>query len=411
MSDYKVSVVIPVYNTKKYIKECIDSVIKQSFDGIEVICVDDASTDGSNVIIDEYEKKYEDIRVIHCDINRGQAHARNIGINEARGQYIYFLDSDDMMNGVDAIDLLYHVITESKADVVMFDSEPISEIEGYIGNNIRLEDNFEEKVYTGMEYFAMMIRNNVSIAVWKQFWKKSFLLENNMFFVDETSPHEDLLFTFEAILLASKVQYVNKKMHIYRIRDNSSMTTPFSLKRLCAYEKIYKRSLLFLNKHYIDELVCEEVYFYLSDIQRLIHEYSVELVKLGEDINDIMNKSSFDNIYLRTLIMSEYEYVKRYFSPEEYERLSNSKNIYLYGGGKVSTDIIRMLEKFKVYNYQIVVSSYNKNIENEKKIISLNELEFFDNEDVMIVGVGRRLKNEVVAALSKKGIDKYIYLL
>ena len=93
----KISIIIPVYNTENYLSECLDSVINQTLNEIEVICINDASTDSSLDILDDYSKYSDKIKIINCSENKGQGNARNIGITQAKGKYILFLDSDDWL--------------------------------------------------------------------------------------------------------------------------------------------------------------------------------------------------------------------------------------------------------------------------------------------------------------------------
>ena len=101
----KVSIVIPVYNVEKYLEECIESAIKQSLNDIEIICINDGSTDSSLEILKKYEKKYSNIIVISQE-NKGLSASRNVGIRKAKGKYIYFLDSDDFID-TNSMELCY----------------------------------------------------------------------------------------------------------------------------------------------------------------------------------------------------------------------------------------------------------------------------------------------------------------
>ena len=95
----KVSVIVPVYNTEKYLRRCLDSLVNQTLDDIEIIIIDDKSPDNSALIIDEYKKKYDNkIKVIHNKINKGIGYNRNIGIKKSSGKYIMFIDSDDYLD-------------------------------------------------------------------------------------------------------------------------------------------------------------------------------------------------------------------------------------------------------------------------------------------------------------------------
>ena len=115
-----ISVIIPVYNVEKYLRECIDSVLNQSYQNLEIILVDDGSTDSSGEICDEYEKQDIRIRVIHQK-NQGLSGARNTGFQNANGEYVYFLDSDDWIVP-EAIKCLVKRAEEESADVVFFEA-------------------------------------------------------------------------------------------------------------------------------------------------------------------------------------------------------------------------------------------------------------------------------------------------
>ena len=114
----KISVIIPVYNAEQYLRKCLDSVVSQTFRDIEIICVDDGSTDGSGAILDEYAAKDNRIVVIH-QANAGVAAARNTGLKSAQGEYLAFLDSDDAYNP-QLCELAYNRACQSGADIVKF---------------------------------------------------------------------------------------------------------------------------------------------------------------------------------------------------------------------------------------------------------------------------------------------------
>ncbi len=117
----KISVIIPVYNVENYLRECVDSVLNQTFSDYEIILVDDGSTDISGKICDKYAVKDDRVNVIHKK-NGGLSNARNVGLKKAVGEYIYFLDSDDYIK-TDALEKLYNTAISEKADVVFFDGD------------------------------------------------------------------------------------------------------------------------------------------------------------------------------------------------------------------------------------------------------------------------------------------------
>ena len=124
----KISVIIPVYNTKEYLKECIDSILNQTIDLFEVIIVDDGSTDGSLELINQYAESHSNIRVI-SQKNCGLGAARNIGLKISKGEYIYFIDSDDILEK-NALEYCYNLASKNKLDMLTFEADIFGNIEG-----------------------------------------------------------------------------------------------------------------------------------------------------------------------------------------------------------------------------------------------------------------------------------------
>ena len=176
------SIIIPVYNTERELGRCVDSVIAQSFGDFEVILVDDGSKDRSGAICDQYSAQDQRIRTIH-KMNGGCSKARNTGIRTATGEYLLFLDSDDMWDDVDALDKLHNSVQQGKQDIVCF------------GVRIFREDGSLEKVRKvelpgkcGKDKLSILkeliYRNQYFSACYVRIYRREFLLSNNLFFID-----------------------------------------------------------------------------------------------------------------------------------------------------------------------------------------------------------------------------------
>ena len=126
-----VSVIIPVWNSGKYFRECLDSVVGQTLRNIEILIVDDASTDGSGAVADEYAARDDRITVLHQKKSTGAGPARNVAIAMAKGEYIAFMDSDDLYPSADVLEILYYKATEQNANICGGSLYKIDE-EGYI---------------------------------------------------------------------------------------------------------------------------------------------------------------------------------------------------------------------------------------------------------------------------------------
>lgn len=225
----KVSVVIPVYKVEKYLPACLDSVLSQSLTDIEVICIDDASPDRCPEILDEFAAQDCRIRVLHLPENHQQGYGRNRGTEMARGKYVYFLDSDDMITP-EAIEELYILAEKDQLDCIYFDSQVVYESkelekknESYFGGR---RGQYEDKIYSGRELFELFVeQNDWNCYVQRTFWRRGFLLVNEVFSPEHTE-HEDEFFSFKGTLLAQRVRYIPKKYFIRRYRDDSVMTRP-----------------------------------------------------------------------------------------------------------------------------------------------------------------------------------------
>lgn len=203
----KISVIIPVYNVEKYIRDCLDSVIHQSYQNIEVLIVDDGSTDNSGRICDEYSVEDNRVTVFHTD-NRGLSAARNTGLEQCKGELIYFIDSDDWME----LDVLEKAVTAMEdADILCFSR--------YSGT------------YSGVEALSLLINNKIGPAVWAKLYRKNC-------FKDLRFPvghiHEDTATTYKLLYEAVKVICADIQGHHYRKRIDS-ITHTHDLNNLIDY--------------------------------------------------------------------------------------------------------------------------------------------------------------------------------
>lgn len=234
----KVSIVIPVYNAQAYLPACLDSVLAQTLTDIEVICIDDASPDRCGQILDDYAAKDVRIKVIHLPENRLQGYGRNRGQEMARGEYVYFLDSDDMITP-NAMEELYALAKKESLDGIFFDAQVIYESKELARNHsygvtVRT-GTYEDRVYTGRELLDAFIRQEEwTCYLQRQFWNRAFL-EREHIRMPEGVIHEDEAFALKAILAARRTRYVRKTYFIRRYRENSIMTSQQTSRNFYGY--------------------------------------------------------------------------------------------------------------------------------------------------------------------------------
>ncbi len=218
-----VSVILPVYNVEKYLRKAVDSVLSQTYENLEIILVDDGSTDSSGALCEDYANRDNRILVVHKP-NGGLASARNAGLCMAHGEYIAYIDSDDWVEP-DFIESLLRACIEYGAAMSIcryrdaYDEEPIKQT----------EEDFEA-VWTGKEAVAHRVldeeKYKISTCAWNKFYKKALVADMSF---PEGKYYEDIVYGVQAILRAEKVVYINRSLYNYRCnRPESIMNQGFT---------------------------------------------------------------------------------------------------------------------------------------------------------------------------------------
>ena len=232
-----VSVVIPVYNVEQYLKECIDSVLNQTYSNYEIILVDDGSTDNSGKLCDDYLSLDSRKKVIHRE-NGGLSAARNTGMDAATGDYIYFLDSDDYIEPVTLEHLVKTAETEN-ADIVFFDGYVFYDECEDDGLADRYQRKQKYKTSQGKQILDDLLKyEEYRTAVPLTFYKTKYLQGNNIRFY-EGILHEDELFTFQTFNANGIVAHCHEKLYARRIRPASIMTASSNERRYTSMLTIY----------------------------------------------------------------------------------------------------------------------------------------------------------------------------
>ena len=219
-SKVQVSVIVPVFKVQKYLAECLDSITRQTLNNIEIICVNDASPDNCQSILESYANNDNRLILLTHEQNRGLAAARNTGIDKATGEYITFIDSDDFYARRDALELLYKNAIIDDADEV-------------IGGIIKWEEETNNKYLDWHENYLTQevhgksllefsqLRANV-IAVNKLI-RSSILNNNKIRFNEAIRKHEDNPFSIQIHIFSKKISIINKTTYIYRQAENGSI--------------------------------------------------------------------------------------------------------------------------------------------------------------------------------------------
>ncbi len=277
----KFSIIIPVYNVEEYLKECLESIINQSFKDFEVICVNDGSTDNSLKILQKYAENDERFKVLNQE-NQGQGVARNNALKIANGEYILFVDPDDFVE-FDMLEVLKERLDVQNVDVAFFDYQIFGEdIETKI---VRFMDEMKNNLNINIDNNSVfnwqeLVKNNFSCAammVWNKVYSNKFLEANHIQFAPNKHA-EDHIFSIGATLLADKISYINKTLYHYRYRPDSSVNK-VSENNFCIFEN-FKILENFLKQNSLFEKYKNDYRNYIVNLSAC-HYYKIPIALLS----------------------------------------------------------------------------------------------------------------------------------
>lgn len=290
---YKVSIIVPVYNVEKYLPDCLDSIINQTYKELEIILINDGSTDTSGQICDEYSWNDERIKVIHQK-NSGAANAKNVGLDKAIGDYITFADSDDIVDK-NWIETMMNLIIENNADMAECYLDKI-----YVNGFEKIEESVEKYgVFTNTEYLEQYLKRWTSSLFCLKLFKAE--LTKNIRFRKERRCIDDEFYTYKVVSNAKKIVITDKILYHYRQRRSSAVSsTKNQLQitddaielRIERYEWI-KRNFCNLRKAYILDDINFLIYFAQNSVndkntvlkfKKTSRYYFKEAIKLGFDL-------------------------------------------------------------------------------------------------------------------------------
>lgn len=287
-----ISIIIPIYNVDKFLMKCLESCISQTYKNIEMILINDGSTDNSGNICDEYQKRDRRVKVVHKK-NAGVSAARNYGINIAKGDWIIFVDADDYLS-VDFVQYMLNLVKKSGASFGLSKK-------CYLSKEDKQEEN-ECKILSPEEATALLLSQEVIVGCWNKIYNRQFLLSNNIKFSTNLFYGEGLEFITTVAQKANFVAVGNKRVYFYRKNNDNSATTKFKIEKHYNGEKainIIKENLLLKSD--------------LIDKQLKIH-YTLLCLNAVKDIISNKLKKEFNQDYNRwiSIIKENKKEILRY---------------------------------------------------------------------------------------------------
>lgn len=374
----KTSVIIPVYNTENYIDECIQSVLNQTQKELEIILVDDGSTDNSGEIIDRYVKKYNNIFAVHQE-NQKLGSARNTGVKQAKGEYIYFLDSDDYIAN-NMLEQCYICAKKNNLDFLFFDAWTFWEGEDKLTFEYdRSGINIERDIFKGKEYWLKYYKcKGIYSCAPLTYIKKEYINSYDIKF-EPGIFYEDMDWIVRMYRNANRIKYCPSKFYYRRCRTGSIMKSKFSYMHF--YSAVYSFwKLIELYSIYDDreskQMVEDILNIMIYRVQDIIINIDISLISndlfvfierllsednklnlLNENLNvkisnlinacwKYINKESFESIELIEKIISHQNQISNCIKNRY--KLQEFINIAIYGIGKMCDEIFDWYEKKEI---------------------------------------------------------------
>ena len=316
----KVSVVVPVYNVEKYLTECLDSIINQTLEDIEIICVNDGSTDSSLEILNNYAQKDKRIIVIN-KANSGYGNTMNIGINASRGEYIGIIESDDFADK-NMFEDLYKIAKENDADIVKGDWYNYWSKNKFSRKNNRISQAKAFKLTNSMQDKSLL---RINPSVWSAIYKRDFLNKYNIRFLETPgASYQDLAFSFKIFALAQRV-ILTDKAYLYYRQDNMNSSVKSKTKVYCVCDE-YNEIDRFLDEYpqlKFEYKIQEEINRYngyVSSVLRIDDSVKPEFVKVfSEHFREEYNTGLLGDEFFKKI--KKKEFLTLINSPDKYLKL------------------------------------------------------------------------------------------
>lgn len=316
----KISVIIPVYNAKDYLERCLESVCNQTLKDIEIICVDDCSTDNSLEILHCYAKKYSNMKVLDCKTNGGESKARNIGLENATGEYFAFVDNDDTID-LDFYEKLYTKAKETNADIIKGNAHVFN----YDGKEIFDNQNQKVKDNNSKLFFAWYW--------WTAIYSSKLIKDNNIKLLEGYPLGGDVLFLNQALVLANKLALVDDTFYNYYRREDSGDSRVLSLDKIKSVLEIHDKIIENLNQN-INNL----------DKTGILHVYEW---CVSSGISYAYRRKTFES--LEICVDKTFDMYKKCFYKKELDE--KLKKVFLIEVGYLqNNDKIGLLEYLKKYD-------------------------------------------------------------
>ena len=437
MNNPKVSIIIPVYNSESLLTDCLMSVKNQTLSDIEIICIDDGSTDNSFKILKDFSNGDKRFKIFHQE-NSGAGFSRNVALEKVTGDFVLFLDSDDWIEK-DTCEKLYNQAINLHSDLVLFDAvrhlpdNQSMDLIHFLG-----EDS--NKDFSSLSFDYKLVKNKVLNAyfgvIWSKFYKSSFIFENNIKFPYHKL-YNDVEFHVKSMLLAKRISYFPKIFYHYNRIGQDSLQTLYvsSSEAIVFYDVMCGIKDFLLENNFFDEFKLEFIEFTFKEFERKLNEIDDEfklqyfekiklfLKSLNISAHDL-NKISFYYLvfYIHSMISENYAEFKLMqdnyngdVSLDDLDDISYSEKYlikdYLFILENNFSQLVNYSEELEYYlNFYKQKSLSNKKLINHyssDEVMHLNDMiKYLNQQNDYLMDENLELKNQLNESIISKIIKK-----
>lgn len=372
---YLISVIIPVYNLSLYLRECVDSIINQTYKNLEIILVDDGSTDNSYEICQEYKYKDPRIIVLHKQ-NGGHTSARKYGIQRSTGEYITFVDGDDWID-IDTYAKVAQIIQNNEVDV--YASGHIEEyvdrqvtIKNSINAGFYLKDKLQQEIYPRLICNGAFFRWGITPSLCTKVFKRELFQANELELDDSINIGEDAAWVFAIFSKVENIYISENTPYHYRQRPCSVMSMEMEIEQ---YKRLYSFLYRYYNRHYYKNVLMDQLYKYMIFV----------------------------------LLLKRYDIFLRSFKGIPFKVNQDRKKVVIYGAGGFGQEVYKKIKKTKSIDIEVVswvdrrymyYRELELNVEDPNTIINL------EYDHIWIAVLESDTVKSIYRDLQKIGVDK-----
>ena len=405
-----ISVIVTVYTLEADVRSCLDSILEQTGVEFEVICVDDASTDASLHILEEYVQRDSRVKIVRNTHNMGLTSASNRGYRYAEGEYLYNIDGDDMLQQ-GALLRMHDCAKEHNLDLLGFSAKSFSEEDEF--SEFYEEDEYVRKhnytgVYNGGELFALLMKNGDRVTSNRVFYlyRREYFLSNHLYDEEGLRYADDSMFSY--YITAQRAMCIPDQLYLRRYRQGSMVTSPMKKRYLESMVVLFCAEMGRWRKLDFSAEVNRQIEAYFDLRLKEINEFYVRFQQ-DDSKEAYLQEHPADDYFYKRFIRQE-PLLANPISENCLDRIRQADRVVLYGAGAIATEVAKALEYHSVISYLVAVTKPEDNQQTfrGRQIKSIQAYAGTD-KTLILVAMSERYREEIMEILDANGFQDVMW--